>query len=275
MRWFLIVLLVGFVGVFGLLVFAQRLLVFPGAYFPFGVTSSLPEGAERWTREIDGGTVDAIVMPGRGAAPETPGPAVVFFHGNGETIDLWADEMGWYAERGYTVLLPEYRGYGRSAGKPSQAAIVEDAAAFHDRLAALPTVDAERIVFHGRSLGGGVAAQLAIQRKPRALILASTFTSVTDAALGPIPVPAFIIKDPFPVEPVLKEYDGPVLILHGKTDQAVNVSHARRNAEAAADATLVIYSEANHNDMPNGHGSWDDILPFLDRNGLPWQVVEP
>lgn len=258
---------------FAVLYAVQRLLVFPGAYFPHAVSMDPPEDVEVWTRDTDEGVVEAWVMPGRGASPQTPGPAVVFTHGNGELVNIWTGEMRWYTERGYTVMLPEYRGYGRSEGSPSQTEIVEDAIHFYDRLAALPSVDSEQIVFHGRSLGGGVAAQLAAARTPRAMILASTFTSVTDAALGPIPVPRFMIRDPLPVEPVLRDYAGPVLILHGEIDQAVRLSLAKQNAEAAQDATLIIYPGVNHNDMPNGHGSWDDILSFLDRQGLPWQVV--
>ena len=267
------VLMVVFLTVTALLYAGQRFLVFPGAYFPAAGSSDVPVGVEVWTRDTDEGGVEAWIMPGQGATAETPGPAVVFTHGNGETINIWTGEMRWYTERGYTVLLPEYRGYGRSAGRPSQAKIVDDATYFYDRLAARPEVDADRIVFHGRSLGGGVAAQLAAARSPRALILASTFTSVPETALGPIPVPAFMIKDPFPVEPVLREYAGPVLILHGEMDQAVPVALALKNAAAANNATLVIYPGINHNDMPHGHGDWEDILTFLDQQGLPWQVV--
>lgn len=267
------VFVVLFLGTTLLLYAAQRMLVFPGAYFPQAVSPEPPTDVEVWTRDTDEGVVEAWVMHGDGATPDAPGPAVVFTHGNGELVNIWPGEMRWYTQRGYTVLLPEYRGYGRSEGSPSQTEIVEDAIHFYDQLAALPTVDADRIVFHGRSLGGGVAAQLAAARPPRAMILASTFTSIPETALGPIPVPAFIIKDPFPIEPVLRDYPGPVLILHGELDQAVPVALARKNAAAAKNATLVIYPGINHNDMPRGHGDWDDILSFLDRQGLPWQVV--
>lgn len=251
----------------------QRLLVFPGAYVSHAVDQQPPGGVEVWTRDTDEGAVEAWVMPGRGATAERPGAAVVFCHGNGELINIWAEEMRWYTQRGYTVLLPEYRGYGRSEGSPSQIEIVEDATHFYDRLAALPSVDAQRIVYHGRSLGGGVVAQLAAVRKPAAMILASTFTSIPDVALGPIPVPRFMIRDPFPVESVLKQYTGPVLILHGEKDQAVPVEFARHNAAAAENATLVIYAGINHNDMPHGHGKWDDILAFLERSDLPWRLA--
>lgn len=261
----------------GLLWWGQRFLLFPGAFVPHNVSLSLPLEATLWTRETEAGLVEAWLLPGDSATPEHPGPAVVFAHGNGELINIWTHEMRWYTARGYTVLLPEYRGYGRSGGSPSQAAVLDDLLYFTDRLTALPTVDPQRIVYHGRSLGGAVVTQLAVRRPPRAMILASTFTSVRDVAgdvFGLTP-PAWLVRDPFPVETVLRDYAGPVLLLHGEDDRVVPVEHARRNAAAARDARLVIYSGIDHNDMPGGHGKWDDIIDFLTSQGLPWDVVPP
>lgn len=259
-------------GFTGLLWWGQEFLFFPGAYVAHRVDPNPPPGAVVWERDVDGVTVDAWLLLGKGSTAETPGPAAVFFHGNGELINIWAGEMSWYTERGYTVLLPEYRGYGRSDGAPSQAAIVDDATHFFDRLVALPAVDASRVVLHGRSLGGGVAAQVAALRPAAALVLASTFSSGSAMARGVLPFAAgFMIRHPFETEAALKTFDGPTLILHGDRD-GMSPDHARRNAAAARDATLVIYPGVGHNDMPSGHGSWDDILPFLDRAGLPWRV---
>ena len=91
------------------------------------------------------------------------------------------------------VLLPEYRGYGRSAGSPSQRAITEDLIAFYDLLARRPEVDAQRVVFHGRSLGGGAVCDLARHRKPAAVILMSTFTSMKRMAPRYL-VPGFMVE---------------------------------------------------------------------------------
>ena len=259
----------------GLVWWMQRYMLFAGAYVPHNVSLSLPEEATLWTRDTGDGVVEAWLLPGDGATAENPGPAVVFCHGNGELINIWTHEMRWYTSRGYTVLLPEYRGYGRSEGTPSQANVLEDLTDFTDRLAALPSVDAGRIVYHGRSLGGAVAVQLATVRPPRAMVLASTFTSVRDVAghLFGVRPPGFLVRDRFPVEALLPKYDGPVLILHGELDRVVPVEHARRNAAAARDARLVVYPGIDHNDMPGGHGKWADILGFLAEEGLPWDVV--
>src|SRR5688572_30832441 len=110
------------------------------------------------------GPVEGWFLPAYGVAAGRPGPAVIFAHGNAEIIDPYALELEPYRRMGVSVLLPEFRGYGRSGGEPSEEGITDDFVAFHDLLAARPDVDPSRIVFHGRSLGGGVVCALAARR---------------------------------------------------------------------------------------------------------------
>lgn len=267
MRWAVIVFVLLFVFAGALWLF-QRKLIYPGAWMSFAASPPPAEQVERWEIPIDGGAVEAWLLPGEGVTAERPGPVVVFLHGNGEIIDQWAQELSWYTDRGISVLLPEYRGYGRSAGKPSQKAIVEDVRAFTDRLLGLDTVDSERLIVHGRSLGGGFAAQLVESHQPAALILGSSFTSLPDAAQALIPVPKFFVRDKLEVENVLRGYNGAALIVHGEDDTVIPVSHARRNAAVAKNSTLVVYERTGHNNMPRGHGRWEDIELWLVSNQI-------
>ena len=239
----------------------QRSMLFPShAARPHLEAGRGIAGLERLHLAIDDGEVEAWLLPGDGATGDSPGPALVFAHGNAELIDHRPDEMQRYRELGFTVLLPEYRGYGRSAGAPSEEAIRSDLVAFHDQLAARAEVDATRIVFHGRSLGGGAVCALARDREPRALILQSTFTSVADLAGGFL-VPPFLVLDPFDNEEVVRSLDVPKLILHGRRDELVPPSHAERLA--GTDAHLVWY-DAGHNDFPpDRRAYWRDIESFL------------
>ena len=253
----------------------QRLLIYPGAMQVSNLTLPLPEGVDVWERPLPGGgVVEALLIPARGGTggPDEPGPAVVFLHGNGEMARQWPEEMAWYARHGFTVLIPEYRGFDRSAGKPGEAAILDDVQFFVERLAALPTVDPERLVYHGRSLGTGFAAQLAARRRPAALILGSAFTSLPDVAKDLMGVPRWMVRDKLRVATVLRTYGGPVLLIHGEDDRVIPVAHAEANAAAAAEsgtpATLVIYPATGHNNMPRGHGRWENIKAFLDGAGL-------
>ncbi|HSA24403.1 MAG TPA: hypothetical protein P5076_23280, partial [Myxococcota bacterium] len=130
----------------------QRYLIYPRwLREPRPAAGQGVEGLERLSRALPaGGEVEAWFLPGRGASADRPGPLVVFTHGNAELIDDWPRMLAPYRELGVSVLLPEYRGYGRSAGHPSQALLVEDALYFLEAALARPDVDRDRVVYHGR-----------------------------------------------------------------------------------------------------------------------------
>jgi fermentation-respiration switch protein FrsA (DUF1100 family) len=246
----------------------QRFIVFPRP------AHSAPEppavavaGLERLWLETEAGRVEAWFMPGAGRSARRPGPAVIFAHGNAEVIDDWATRLRPYVWRGVSVLIPEYRGYGRSAGRPGQAAITDDFVRFHDRLAAREEVDLRRIVFHGRSLGGGVACALAAQRRPAALVLTSTFTSVP-ALAARLGVPRFLVRDPFDSLAFLRGHEGPVLLMHGRHDTVVPYRHAEALRAAAPRARLVPL-DSDHNDFPmESPLVWREIFGLLAQAGI-------
>jgi fermentation-respiration switch protein FrsA (DUF1100 family) len=242
----------------------QRLILFPrfATQAEPGAGRGVP-GLVRLELPTPAGPVEGWLLPGHGVSAARPGPAVIFAHGNAELIDDWPPVMERYRRMGISVLLAEYRGYGRSAGSPSQAAITEDFVKFYDLLAARPEVDRRRIVFHGRSLGGGVVCALAAQRPPAALILMSTFTSVVDMARR-YWVPRFLIRDPFDNLQRVRELDRPLMLVHGRRDRVVPFSHFERLRQAAPGARLVVYDDADHNDCPpDWEHFWGQVQAFL------------
>ena len=226
--------------------------------------------AIRLELDIEGdGRVEAWFLPAPNASPEHPAPAAVFFHGNAELIDHLSWFVGKYHALGCSVLLPEYRGYGRSAGQPSEAAIVADAVRFYDLMIQRPDVDRRRIVLHGRSLGGGVAAQVAARRKPAALILESTFTSVAVMAHKYL-TPMCLTSSPFRTDLVLPELDIPVFIAHGTLDVVIPVENGRQLSKLAKRATYVEYV-CGHEDLPpprQAADHWRKIATFLTNGGV-------
>lgn len=245
-------------------------MIFPRQVATPGVP---PEGAERLSITIPGvGEVEAYLsLPARAGAGadadgDAPGPfpLVVIFHGNAESVD----DLDWfrlpYLERGWAVLTPEYRGYGRAAGTPSQAGIVEDAVAFVDMALARPEIDRTRVVYHGRSLGGGVAAQVALRRKPRGLILQSTFTSIVSMARGYY-VPPFIVRHPFRNDAALRGLDVPVLLLHGTDDPLIPIEHSRKLAEIEPrELRTLVELAGDHNHFPYDAGAyWEAVDGWL------------
>lgn len=251
------------------LYFLQERLIFPGRGLTAGDgAAALPRAGEAlWLTHENGQRSEAWFIPGRGRTPESPGSLVLFGHGNGELIDSWPGELRGYTERGVSVLLVEFRGYGRSGGTPSQAGIVDDFVAFYDRVVKRPDVDPTRVVFHGRSLGGGVVAQLAARRKPAALILESTFANLIGMAHRYL-APGFLVRHPFRTDLVLRRLDVPILILHGRRDTIVPVAHARRLHRIARDSKLILF-DAGHNDFPGDTARyWSELDAFLHRHGL-------
>jgi fermentation-respiration switch protein FrsA (DUF1100 family) len=264
-------LLVALVGGYGAVMAVgcslQQNFIYPqGVEEP--VDRRVPPGAELiWVDTEDGNRVEGWFFAGAGRTADSPGPAVIFFHGNSELIDHCLEYAEMYPPWGVSVLLVEYRGYGRSGGEPSQEAIGRDMDAFYAWLIERAEVDIESVVYHGRSLGGGIAADLASRHPPRALILVSTFTSMGDM-FWRYWVPGFIARDRYEVLDVVKGFDGPVLVIHGTRDNIIPVSHGRRLAEAARDATFVEI-DANH-DLPPDWGEHEaTIQRFLESHGVP------
>lgn len=245
----------------------QRAMLFPREMVRPIPSALATPGLERMWLDTDEGRVEAWLLPGDGVSAARPGPAVVFAHGNAELIDHWPDALSRYRRLGVSVVLPEYRGYGRSAGRPSEDAIQGDLRALHARLAGHALVDTARIAYHGRSLGGGAVCTLLDAHPPRALVLESTFTSVPDVAASMF-VPSFLIVDRFDNESAVRRYAGPTLVFHGVHDRVIPVEHGRRLA-ALRDSTELVLYPSGHNDLPPpGADYWPRIERFLRRAGV-------
>ncbi|MGE0786031.1 MAG: alpha/beta hydrolase [Sandaracinaceae bacterium] len=241
----------------------QRALLFHPNVAPRSPGAVDRAGGERVYVESDDGPVEAWFLPARtGAGPR---PTVLYTHGNGEVIDQWPDRLEPYRRLGLNVVLAEYRGYGRSAGSPSEAAIRDDLRALYAMVIADPRVDRERLVYHGRSLGGGALGTLLAAHRPRAMIAESTFTSVADIAAD-MGIPRFLIVDRFDTLRTLEHTELPLLVFHGTRDNVVPVAHGRRLADRP-NAELVLY-DSGHNDLPPpGSDYWPRIERFLRQTG--------
>ena len=167
-----------------------------------------------------------------------------------------------YRDLGVSSLMVEYRGYGRSDGSPGQRAIVDDTAKALELVLQRAEVDRARLIYHGRSIGGGVVCALAERIEPSAMILESTFTSAAGMATR-FGVPGFLLNSPFRNDRVVKGFAGPILLLHGTADEIIPVSHARKLKAMAKSATL-IEQDAGHNDYPRDAAKmWEDIEGWL------------
>lgn len=225
------------------------------------------DGLERlWIEQADGLRTEAWLLRASGRSGSDR-PLVCLTHGNAELIDDCLEDVYHWRQRGFDVLLPEYRSYGRTPGTPSQAAIVGDV----DRAitAALASTGASSLLFHGRSLGTGVAMQVASRHAQRtaAVVLESPFTSVAGFAWR-YGVPPFIVSNPYRSDELLARFDRPVLLLHGVADEVIPFAHSESLAGLNPIARLVALP-GTHN---SGHSSrpayWAAIDELLVRCGL-------
>ena len=229
----------------------QNELVFPNAAEGPMARPTPPGATEYWLAAADGSRVQGWLFLPPGASPQSPVPAVIFFHGNSDYIETKLEYPQFYIEHGIACLMVEYRGYRRSTGAPSEAALAEDADGFYDWLAGRPDIDRTRIAAHGHSLGASIAAGLATRRPIQALVMVSAFRSLS-AMIGRYYLPGLLASGRFDNEAAVRAYRGPILFVHGANDEIVPVAQGRRLAAIAGGrARLVVVSPDDH-DVP-----WD------------------
>jgi fermentation-respiration switch protein FrsA (DUF1100 family) len=194
----------------------------------------------------DGETLAAWWVP---APVDKARGAVLLLHGNAGSIADRIMYLPHFTAMGYGVLLVDYRGYGQSSGAPDEEGTHADARTawrwLHERGFA-----AGDIVLVGESLGGAVAAELAARVQPRALLLLSTFTSVNDlgSELYPwLPV-RWISRFRYDTLQGVKDYRGPVLVVHSLDDEIVPFAHAQRLHAAAGARGRLLEMRGGHND---------------------------
>lgn len=227
----------------------QRQLLFPladGQRHPFRVLLAAPARLVEPT--VSFGRARGVFLPGSRVEPDpaAPAPAMLFFHGNGETIDQHLSSFDALRALGLHVFLLELPGYAGADGEPGFDSLIEASTAAYDWLAQHPLVDRARIVALGRSIGGAPAAELSRHRPLAALVLLSTFASTADLARDHY-LPRWLVRDPFDTAARVAAFPRAVLLMHGDNDGLIPLAHARKVAAASPRAQL--HREAcGHND---------------------------
>jgi len=247
MIWSVIRIVVGVYVGFGILLylFQSRFL-----YFPVRDLTGTPDQMG-WAyedlslRAADGVKLDAWFVPAEGAKA-----TVLFCHGNAGNVSHRMDTLRILRELGLNVLIFDYRGYGRSDGKPTEKGTYLDAEAAWQYLVERRGLSPKQIIVHGRSLGGAIAADLAARRQPAALIVESAFTSVPDLAAKLYPVYPVRLMSRFRYDTRrrIAEVGCPVLVAHSAEDEMIPFAHGRRLFEAAKEPKEFLELAGGHND---------------------------
>lgn len=242
------------VGVLLLLVWLgqRRLIYFPIGTPPDPARIGWPQLEEARFAAADGTALHGWFAPAQGASREL---AVLVHHGNAGSVADRLHLLGDLPPLGLAVLAYDYRGYGHSAGSPSEEGLYADGRAAQAWLLARTGLGPERLVHLGESLGAGVALELAAgsQPPPHAVLLLSPFTSLADVSALHYPLlPArLLLRDRYDNASKVARLRAPLLVIHGSADDIVPVEQGRELVRLAtgAPARLVEVPRRGHNDL--------------------------
>ena len=243
----------------------RRLIYLPAGDAPPPATVGLPEAEPLRFTTADGLQLTGWYVPTEGP----PAGAVLVLPGNAGNRAGRVPLAAMLRETGLAALLVDYRGYGGNPGRPSQDGLLADARAAASALTRRSGVDADHTVYYGESLGAAVAAGLAAERPPAALVLRSPFPDL--AAVGRraypwLPVGA-LLRDPYPVSTWVAAYGGPTLVVAGDADTLVPAALSREVARVAgghAEVEIVAGADHNHRALLDGSQMHTAIAGFLD-----------
>ena len=219
-----------------------------------------------WAGPISGGVGKEMLIPvaestaigAKFHMADKKAPSILFFHGNGEIVSDYDDFGPTYNRMGINFLPVDYRGYGRSTGKPSVSAMLQDSHKLLDFVSDwLQRNDySGPLIVMGRSLGSASALELAAKHKDRihGLVVESGF-AYAGPLLGLLGIDVvslgFREQEGFRNTDKIRLFDGPTLIIHAEGDQIIPFSDAQAlyDHSGSEDKTLVKIPNAGHNDI--------------------------
>lgn len=195
---------------------------------------------------------------------ENPKGLVFYHHGNAGNLQSWCTYAGDFLKNNYNVLFYDYRGYGKSTGKiKKQHHLHEDALLVLNQIKRIQK--AEKVVYYGNSLGSGIAAKLAEEYMPAALILETPYYNFCELINEHYPyLPSKIMsKYQMRTDKYLKNVDCPILIFHGTHDEIVPHNHGERLSQLNSGAKLVSIKNGVHNNLPSFKVYQKQLAEFL------------
>ena len=238
----------------------RRMLFVPSAEWAFGLDGL--EGARELSFEAaDGVRLSGLWLPLAGAKG-----VVVHCHGNaGNVSHRFAMAERWRQSFGVSVLLFDYRGYGKSEGRPSEAGLLLDARAAFREARALAG-EAAPLWISGRSLGTVPATLLAAEREVRGLLLDSPMASaraMSRSVLG-FALPGFLLGASLDNAVQIQRVRCPILVVHGRGDRVVPIEHGREVFAAASEPKRFVELATGHNDVRDGHEYVEAMHAFFE-----------
>jgi len=246
-------LAVAYLLVLLVLLLLETALVYPAPRYPEGDW----EAAWLDREDVYFGSADGTKIHGWYLDHPSPKAVILYCHGNGTHVAYTGRYLAEMRdEMQVSIFAFDYRGYGRSEGRPAEKGILEDAEAAQQWVAKRAGIKLSEVVLMGRSLGGGVAVHLAAENGARGVILQNTFTSLHDAAASHYPwIPVrLLMKNRYDSLSRIGRYHGPLLISHGTADSIIPFEHGQKLfAAAAGPKEFFEIAGGDHNDPEPQH----------------------
>jgi hypothetical protein len=236
-------------------------------YFPMRALVATPQAAGMDYESVTLRTEDGVALHGWFVPAEGARGTLLFFHGNAGNISHRLDSLAIFHRLGLSTLIVDYRGYGQSEGKPTEEGTYLDAEAAWRHLTETRGIAPERVVVFGRSLGGAVAAHLAANHRPAALIVESGFVSVPDLAAGLYPwLPVRLLsRFRYDTAGAMARAECPVLIVHSPEDEIVPYAQGRALFDRAREPKRFLELRGGHNEgfLASGASYTEGLDAFL------------
>lgn len=200
---------------------------------------------------------------------------LIFCHGNAETLGILGRELRQISDRWQVNVVGfDYRGYGKTGGKPGEKLILADAIAVGKMVSESAEYKDLPLIVFGRSLGGAPAVEIAHKLPVDGLILDRTFSSTLDVAQSRyffLPVP-WIMRNQFRSDRKIVHYNGPLLQMHGDVDEVIPYRFGKKLHELAPTKSKELFTVPGlyHND-PWPMEFWEKGASFVEKVSLEWQ----
>ncbi|MDH5648315.1 MAG: lysophospholipase [Gammaproteobacteria bacterium] len=218
-------------------------------YYPIRTLDSTPKNWGYEFEDITLTTEDKININAWYIKSPSAKKVVLFCHGNAGNMSHRRSSVEIFRDLNLSVLIFDYRGYGKSEGNPTEEGTYRDARAAWKYLVTQRHIDPHNIIIFGRSLGGAVAARLASEVEAGGLIIESTFSSARDMAKQVLPVMHRLVRLRFRYETVrhVKNSKIPILVMHSREDEIIPYAQGRKIFSAASGSKTFVELKGDHN----------------------------
>jgi len=233
----------------GFMYFKQENMIFAPEALSTDFKFTFQEPFEEINWPADGARINALHF-----RTKKPKGVVLYFHGNAGSLKSWGEVAPDFMQRGYDIVIPDYRGFGKSTGRiESEKMLLKDAETAYDYVK--KNFSENQIILYGRSIGTGMAVHLARTNRPRMVILESPYLSLLDLAarhysLVPRPLLNLLLRYPLRTDLWIADVACPVYLFHGEKDTIIPFNESERLSKLIrSEHQLIAVPEGDHNNL--------------------------